>query len=467
MGKSSKFVSNTIILSIGTVAAKMIQYLLLPYYTNVLNTSQYGIVDNLQNIATLLIPIISMTISESIFRYAMDNSYEKKKVFSNGIIIDMIGMLMAIVFVGVSLLFIDDNKLKNYVIIIIVYVGLNIFRTNCSMFVKAMNKTVLFTVDNVVLALVTVISNIFFLSVIDLGIIGYMLGYIVGNLVSMVFLVCKAQLFKFFSFGLFSKKICKIMLIFCIPLIPNTICWWISNCSDRFMITYYLGESANGLYAIAYKIPTIMTILIGIFLQAWQISANEASEDLKINEYYTKMYHYLDTFVMAMGTVVILMSNLLIRFMVNEAFYEAWKYVPVLVFAICFYSKAQLLGTVYTTFKKTNMAFITNLIASIVNIIGNVILINAMGVIGAAVATAFSYVVLFYLRKFDTTRQVAIGYSEVNEHISMLLLFIEVVIYTVFPQYLWIACVCAVSIIVLKRTVIVELMQKILSLVRK
>ena len=231
------------------------------------------------------------------------------------------------------------------------------------------------------------------------------------------------------------------------------------------MITYFMGASENGIYAIAYKIPTVMTILIGIFLQAWQISANQASEDKKIGAYYTQMYKYLDAIVMTMGCVVIIFAKFLIDIMAADAYYIAWKYVPCLVLAICFFSKAQLLGTIYTTFRHTTMAFVTNLVAAVINIIGNFILIHYMGVMGAAIATAISYVALCYVRKIDTKKHVQIESSEIKEGIVSLLLLIEAVIYTNYPEYMWIAVLCMLLILAFQFKVLLQVAKKLFSVV--
>lgn len=467
MSKSSKFIKNTLILSIGTVGAKMVQYLLLPYYTHILNTAEYGTVDNLQNIAILLIPIVSMTVSEAIFRYAMDKNYDRKMVFTNGTLISGIGTFIAVVITMLIASYVSSQTIREYMYVVLLYIATNVFRTNCSLYVKAVDKTVLYTVDNILLTFVTVISNILFLSVMEWGVMGYMLGYVVGNLFSLCFLILAVKLYNCFSFKLFSKDICKMLLVFCVPLIPNTICWWISNCSDRFMITYYMGQSANGIYAIAYKIPTIMTIIIGVLLQAWQISANEASEDKKISNYYTQIYKFLDAFVLILGCILILMSKLVIGIMAADAYFEAWRYVPSLVYAICFFAHAQLLGTIYTTFRSTTMAFVSNLIAAVINILGNIILINLMGVIGAAIATAISYIVLFYVRKWDTKKYVHIENASVKETISRILLLVEAIVYTCFQEYIWGAYVCMIMIIILQYNVLRQLICKMFSLVRK
>lgn len=466
MSKSSKFLGNTIILSVGTIGAKLIQYLLLPYYTNILSTAEYGTVDNLQNITTLLVPIISLTISEGVFRYALDTNYRKNVVFSNGIIINLIGAVIALVISVLMGSVVTDQELRVYIYLVVANVIVNFMRTNCSQYVKAVGSTLLYTIDSMLMTFFIVVSSIVFLSVFQMGIVGYMLGYIVGNTLSLIFLIITGKLYKDFCYNLFSKDICKVLILFCIPLIPNTICWWISNCSDRFMITYFLGASANGIYAISYKVPTILTILVGILIQAWQISANQASEDKQIGNYYTRIYKYLDAFVLCVSAGTIVMAQPLISIMAADDYFEAWRYVPVLVFAICFYSKAQLLGTIYTTFRHTTMAFITNFVAAVINIVGNFVLIPKMGIMGAAVATAMSYVVLWLVRCLDTKKHVTIEYDMKKEILTSVVLLVEALVVVIHIRYIWVAIICATVIVALNARILLELVSKVWGLVR-
>ena len=466
MSKSSKFLGNTIILSVGTIGAKLIQYLLLPYYTNILSTAEYGTVDNLQNITTLLVPIISLTISEGVFRYALDTNYRKNVVFSNGIIINLIGAVIALVISVLMGSVVQDEELRVYIYLVVANVIVNFMRTNCSQYVKAVGSTLLYTIDSMLMTFFIVASSIVFLSVFQMGIVGYMLGYIVGNTLSLIFLIITGKLYKDFCYNLFSKDICKVLILFCIPLIPNTICWWISNCSDRFMITYFLGVSANGIYAISYKVPTILTILVGILIQAWQISANQASEDKQIGNYYTRIYKYLDAFVLCVSAGTIILVQPLISIMAADDYFEAWRYVPCLVFAICFYSKAQLLGTIYTTFRHTTMAFVTNFVAAVINIVGNFVLIPKMGIMGAAVATAMSYVVLWLVRCLDTKKHVAIEYDMKKEILTSFVLLVEALVVVIDIRYIWVAIICAIVIVALNARILLELVSKVWGLVR-
>ena len=71
--RNKYLLKNTIIFFIGNFGSKILQFLLVPFYTNILSTSEYGTLDLINVINMVLIPLITFNISESIMRFSMDN----------------------------------------------------------------------------------------------------------------------------------------------------------------------------------------------------------------------------------------------------------------------------------------------------------------------------------------------------------------------------------------------------------
>lgn len=401
MNKEKKLVKNTMIFAIGNIGSKMLQFIMLPYYTGVLNTIEYGTVDFLQTIGMLIIPIISAAIYEAVFRYAMDSHYDKKEVFSVGIITWIAGNIIMI-FVGVFL------NAYEYTWIVILYISINVLRNILSQFLRAIGKVKLYTVDSILYTFFIVVFNILYLSFFSLKIDGYLMAYNSAGIISIILLSIVINIKEYLSVQIITKKTVYAMFAFSIPLIPNTVCWWISNSSDRLMITHWLGESVNGVYAISNKVPTIVTILVGIFFQAWQISANEEYENKNLDIFFGQVLKYLQTFVVLLCLGLIGTSKIIVRIIASKGYYDAWEYMIPLLVGITWYSYAQLLGSVYSTFKQTKMALITNLASAVVNIVLNIALIFKLGALGAAIATAVSYFVLFICRLKNTEKIIKI-----------------------------------------------------------
>ena len=84
--------------------------------------------------------------------------------------------------------------------------------------------------------------------------------------------------------------------------------------------------------------------------------------------------------------------------MVDASFSESARFVPILVCSTVFSGLASFLGSVYTVEKKSSMSLVTSMVAAVANIILNIILIPVIGAMGAAVATALSYLLLLAIR---------------------------------------------------------------------
>lgn len=426
MEKEKKLAKNMIVFAIGSFSTKLLQFLLIPFYTRILTNSEYGTIDILQSIATLLIPIISLTISEAVFRYTMEKNSNKEEILSIGLLTNLV---MIIIMTGIAFVIYHLTKYE-YILILVIYIATNILRTLFSQFTRAIGKITIYTIDNVLTVLVTIISNIVLLTILHKGIEGYLWGYVIGNIFSIILLFGIVKLHQSINLKKVSRKTFQKMLLFSIPLIPNSICWWMMNFIDRLMITATYGSSTNGLYAVSHKIPTIITMIVEIFFQAWQISANEEFDNKNIGKFYTMVFQYLFSFVFFICVIMMSICKSLTTFLVGAEFIDSWYYMPTLLLSTAFFSMAQYLGSIYTASKNTKMAFFTNMTAAVVNVCFNVILLNRMGPIGAAVSTTICYFILWIFRAMNTRKIVKIEYDFSRMIPTILLTIVETILVT-------------------------------------
>ena len=170
-----------------------------------------------------------------------------------------------------------------------------------------------------------IVLNIIFLLVMKIGIIGYLLAIVISDSISIIFLFFIAELYKFFSLKNFSRDITKQMLAFCVPLIPATIMWWVTNVSDRFLVEHFRGNGANGIYAISYKIPTIIITIFAMFNQAWNMSAITESGSNERSKFYKNVFDSNQSvmYLMAGGIMLILIP--LTKILVSDSFFISYR----------------------------------------------------------------------------------------------------------------------------------------------
>ncbi|MGN1422606.1 MAG: lipopolysaccharide biosynthesis protein [Oscillospiraceae bacterium] len=402
MNKYQTLASNTVVLAIGQFSSKLLVYFMLRFYTSMLGTDGFGDVNNIINASALLISVVTLSISEGVLRYALDKANNGKMVFSIGINVAVCGLVLfaaAVPLVGLI------PMLKGYEWMIFVYVCTGSIKGICGIYVRASGRVGLFAIDGIITTVSMILYNLLFLGLFKMGILGYVLSVSLGDLTSIIFLTFTAKLYKTYRpFGN-DKALYRGMLRYSIPLMPTSVMWWIVNVSDTFMITSILGSSANGIYSFAYKFPNLAAIVVGIFSQAWHMSAITERNSRTISNFYTNIFSMMQTVMfLAASGIMLVLRPIIMPFFGSEDFQPAYFYVPLLLCAVIFQSFNNFLSSIYEASKKTSHALVSSIIGAAVNIALNLLLINLIGIIGAAIATLASYVIVFIFRINDTKK---------------------------------------------------------------
>lgn len=394
-----KLLINTGLMAIGSFATSLLGVLMIPLYTNVLSTREYGISDLITVTTSLLFPFISISISESIMRFALDKDNDRKSIFSLGLLIVTIGCAL-VVFTSPLL---TNTTIGQYKFYFILYVIGYCLHTITIYFVKGLEEIKLFSIAGIINTIVVIGCNLIFLLVLKIGINGYLLSFILGQFVSTTFLFFTCKLYKYIVFPrCIDKCLAKAMMLYSIPIIPNSISWWIANSSDKYILNHYCDVSQVGIYAVSYKIPTIMMTIMGFFISSWQLSSVEKFGTQESRDFFSSVYNKYVAISIVLATMLIITAKPISSFLYSKDFFIAWRYVPVLVLANVFNMLASFMGTVYTASKKTGMLSLSTMIGAGLNIVLNFIFIPRFGAMGAAIATAFSYACMLLIRVIHT-----------------------------------------------------------------
>lgn len=139
------------------------------------------------------------------------------------------------------------------------------------------------------------------------------------------------------------------------------------------------------------------------------------------------MRSYQSLLFIAAGLVT-MFSHFIITHMTSPDYYEAWRYVPLLLCSTVFSCLATFIGSIYTVEKKSVSQLVTTLTGAASNILLNLILIPRFGISGAAIATFASFMLVFVIRLIDTRKYIVIHWSPVRFCISFILLMIQIVV---------------------------------------
>ena len=438
---------NIIVLGIGQFGSKMLVYVMLNFYTSMLDKAAYGDLTNIINAASIFISVFTLSIADGVLRFALEKKNDGKGVFSIGINVAVIGM---VIFAVVTPLIGLIPMLKGYEWLVFIYVFMGAVKEICAIYVRARHSVTIYAIDGIVTTVSMIIYSLVFMGIFKLGIAGYVFAVVLGDFTSVIFLNVTTKLFKEYRPVRNDPVLRGAMLKYSIPLMPTMIMWWIINTSDGFMVTAFLDSEANGLYGIAYKFPNLATVVVGIFSQAWRMSAITERNSRTVSNFYSNIFSMMQTVMfLASAGIMLILRPLIIPFFVAESFAASYFYVPILLGAVVFQSFSNFLASIYEASNKTTHSLISSAIGAAANIVLNLILIPTMGISGAAVATLASYIIVFVYRIIDTKKLLYMKVYWAKIGVNMTLLVIMAMSIMFLPYGAWQNVINAVIFVII------------------
>lgn len=399
---------NTLIFAIGNFSTKVIAFILVPFYTYVLTTEEYGIVNLIFTICSVISPMLMLNLQDAVRRFALDNDSNYNAILSTEWTVIIGGHLLGLLLIPIIGIV---PGLKQYSITLYFYLVTMTANIIILEYLRGRERMRLYAFCSFVSSTGVAVLNLLFLLKFRLGINGYYLSYIFAYLVSSTIAVIYGKQWQVFKEWTFDKKLFKEMIFFSLPMIPNSIFWWISSSSDHIMVSFLLGTAANGIYTVSYKIPTLIATISSIFMQSWQISAIKESQNEDSLEFSNKMFDAYIRFIVVLTAGLLLFFKPFMRIYVSQEYFSAWKYVPVLIVGFSFSTLATFVGTPYFVKKDMKGNMYSAAFGAFLNIILNFFLIPMLGIQGAAIATCLSYICIFIYRLVDTRKYLLLNYK--------------------------------------------------------
>lgn len=400
MSRFKSLIKETFIYTLGNLGSKLISFFMLPFYTLYLSTEQYGIIDMFTVTASLLIPIISLQISDGVYRELIDtkDNEERKSIISTAINSTLIIFIFIVI---ILLLSIKENVFNGFSIHYLYFlIASGILYEISKQIVRGLNKTKLYSLSGVLYTGLFVSMNIVLIALLKLGVVGYLISQIISNIVTALIVILNCDFIMYYKLDLNKKKLIR-MYRYSIPLLFNALGWWVLNVSDRYIIKYYLGNSAVGIYSFANKISGVMYVFNSIFFLAWQTHSIEESNSNDREEYYSKTFEFFMIFQFIITMLLIISSYPITIIISNKDFITAWRYIPYLSIAVLFNTFSSYYANNYIILKKTGSILYTTIIAALTNITINILLISYIGILAACFSTIISYLVVWIIRIFD------------------------------------------------------------------
>ncbi len=421
MSKYSKLIKDTAIFGIGNFTTKLIYFFLMPIYTLSLSTKDFGIADLLNNSLQLVIPIFTISISDAVFRFSLDKDVKHEELLANGLKV----LSWSYIIVAILLCFVSVFNLDYYWYIFgILYVTESI-KSLFAQFTRGLGKVKEYAINGIIAAVVLLISTYIFLRIINLGIEGYLLAFVVANIFASIYLLFVVGIKTYIRPNLSNKVLLRGMIAFSLPLTPNMLSWWITNISSRYIIAFFSGFSVSGLFAAASKIPALINVISSIFQLSWQFASVKEFQESQKSEFYSVVLKYYTCLIIVTGSIIISLIPWISIFILKGDFYDAWVYTPLLLFSAVLGCYSIFFGTFYAVVKENKKAMITTFIGSGVNLIICFISIPFIGIIGALIANVISYAIIVYLRILDSKKYVDLNVNWIKISLSLTLLLLQ------------------------------------------
>lgn len=421
-GKYRYLAKNMGLLTLSSFATKILSFFLVPLYTSVLTTEQYGTYDLFSTTVGVLVPILTLNVQEAVLRFAIDKDYDRGALVTVGIryMLAATGIVVAglVAMLGTGLFPLGISYAVYFLLMFLAY-ALSGF---VSFYARGIDRIRELSISSVIASVVTIALNIIFLLPLQMGLDGYFLANVIGPLVQTLYLGVVARvprdthLLKRYS----AEE--REMTRYSAPMIANSIGWWINSFSDRYIVIFFCGVAANGVYSVASKIPAILSVFTTIFNQAWTLSSIKEFDPADRDGFFAHTYAAYNCLMTLLCSVIILLDKPLARFLYANDFYDAWQYVPWLCIAIVFGATTGLLGGFFAAVKDTGEFARTTMAGAVVNVVLNFATVPLIGPHGAAVSTMVSSIVVWALRLWDSRRYVRLRINLKRDIASYVLL---------------------------------------------
>ena len=350
-------------------------------------------------------PILTLNVYEGVTRFLMSDKENPNTIVTLGFKYIAVGTAIFALALWANTIFNIFPLFSGYELLIFLYFVSNVLYQYAVQCAKGFELVKLMGIAGVISTVVMVFTNVLFLAIWHIGLPGFFLSYILGQGIAAVYLFWKIEIIRYLK-NEDDYDLQKRLVYYSVPLILNTIGWWINNASDRYIVTWLCGVSINGIYSVSYKIPSILSTFQSIFTQSWQISAIKEYQKEGYRRFYARMLETINLIVGIACMVLILFTKVIAGFLYAKDFYSAWEYVPFLLLSTVFSASAGMVGPILSAKKNTKALGTSTLFGALTNIVFNIALVSIIGAQGAAIATALSSFLIFLLRYISAKKEI-------------------------------------------------------------
>jgi O-antigen/teichoic acid export membrane protein len=449
MDKSTKKLLNgTMIYFIGNVLTQIMSLVLLRFITGRIAPEEYGVYNLVVTVSKLVTPFVTLQITDAVFKFLLrsDTESERKEYFTVTFVIAVLSSIVTVVGVFTTDAFFLD--IPHPVLVTLYMITSNLY-VLYQRLARSLGKNLVYVQGNLIKTAMYLVLQIALIYCFNLGAETLFLATIISEVFFLIFAELNIHTFRLLDFKCFKLSVAKSMIRFSAPLIPSATFWWLTSSVNTLIISTRCGLDVNGIYTVANKFSSVLTMVTTVFMMSWQESAIAEYGTEKFKAFFTKTFNmYFKLVFTAIATIVPFMS-VVFPFMIAESYYASIPYAPFLLLVSGLSTISGFFSQIFSAQGKTQRSLMTNVVGMAVNLLVVLLLVDQIGLWAAVLGSMASEVALVLLRCILVRHEFQSGVEVGNILLTIVMLVVSDVLYfhgTTTFNMVWLVIAAAIAV---------------------
>lgn len=388
----------SLVYGMGVYGRQIVIYLTLPLLTSLMTQEQYGIISIVTSFYSVVNTVTNVGLPSATFRIYNDLEEDESKKYTLGtsqllfFLMAATAALLIIIFAKPLSLALMGNgnyfQLIRIVGILLVFETMNNFG---NILLRIQVRPLAVSLQSLIYITSQMGLAIMFIKYLDFGVTGYWIGYLLGAIIGLMLMIWLNRRMIVFKVN---KHQMKELLSYGLPLIPTTFSLNLISLADRFIIKTFLGLESVAIFAIGYKIGSLVNLVIAPFKVAWPNFAFTTMNKPHARKIYRDVVTFLTAGSMFVGLAVFSFRDSLINIFSSAKYGGAEQVIPWIILSTILFGLYPVLTLGPKITKKTYYLIWFPVLTALINIILSLVFIQIFGLRGVALATFISYSIL-------------------------------------------------------------------------
>lgn len=418
--KIKQLTKDTALYGISTMVGRFLNFLLVPFYTNIFPPADYGVVANLYTLIALLNIIFLYGLDSAYLKFAASDDFEdKKKVFSSSF---LTLLFTSLIFTGLLLasgnfinkIFAVPERYENLLTVTGFILLFDALSALPFIYLRVARRAAKFSAIKITNIVLTILLNIVLILILKKGIEAVFISNLIASVAT--FLILLPDIISQLKIQV-DKAVLKRLMKFGIPYLPGGIAAMFMQVIDRPIVAHLTDLTTVGIYNANYKLGIFMMLFVSMFQYAWQPFSLQYAKDKEAKELFSKVF----TLFTVVGTFILLFLSLFItdiakfsidgKSLIGAAYWSGLSIVPIILCAYLFNGfYINFSAAIYIKEKSSSVPLLMG-VGAVTNVAANFLLIPVFNITGAALATLISYGAMAFGFYFVSQKHFPVNYE--------------------------------------------------------